>query len=191
MLSSIPSRFHKIVISLSRRFEYIEDLPWTLSHGDLTPSNVLVCPKTGRIIGLLDWAEAEFLPFGVGIYGLEELLGEDTTEGFTYYPEARKLRALFWSELLSLIPELGENVDLLKTVKAAQIFGILLWHGIAFDDGRLDRVVEEGMDDGEIQRLDAFLFHPRGPLGRRRLLGRVQSASTRVYNRVFSKGSRR
>ncbi|KAK6199851.1 hypothetical protein LQW54_009833 [Pestalotiopsis sp. IQ-011] len=140
----------------------LEQLPWTLTHGDLIPSNILVDSETSCIVGLLDWAEAEWLPFGVGLYGLEELLGEEVGGVFVYFPEARKLRRLFWRQLLSHVPELRANPQLLSTVKEAQILGVLLWHGIAFDDGRLDRVVEKEIDDAEISRLDAMLLGRSG-----------------------------
>lgn len=174
MHSEIPVRFQPLVSTLKQALGGIENLPWIMSHGDFLPANIMVDPSTGRIVGLLDWAEAEWLPFGVGIYGLEELLGEEDVDGhFRYYPEARQLRGLFWDELISLVPELVSKPDVLKTVKAAQVFGILLWHAIAFDDGRLDRVVQEGVDDGEIQRLDMFLLHPSGACGRTTLSGRL------------------
>lgn len=158
MASRLPDRFRKLACSAQQRLKETEGLPWIMSHGDFIPANILVSPETGRVTGLLDWAEAEWLPFGVGMYGLEELLGEDVDGCFQYYPEAGKLRALFWRELLSDIPELSRSPDTLARVREAQVLGVLLWHGIAFDDGRLDRVVEEGVDDREIQRLDAFVL---------------------------------
>lgn len=160
--SALPERFRESASSNLKNWHEIERLPWTLTHGDFIPSNVLVQPKSGSITGLLDWAEAEWLPFGVGLYGLEELLGAEVNGTFTYFFEAKKLRRLFWSELLSLIPELHGDSRLLAAVREAQVLGILLWHGIAFDDGRLDRVVEEGIDDGEVHRLDAILLGPSG-----------------------------
>lgn len=160
--SALPDRFKKFASSNLQRMWDLEQLPWALTHGDLIPSNILVDSETGSIVGLLDWAEAEWLPFGVGLYGLEELLGEEVDGEFTYFPEARKLRHLFWSQLLSHVPELRANPQLLSTVKEAQILGVLLWHGIAFDDGRLDRVVEKGTDDAEISRLDATLLGRSG-----------------------------
>ena len=160
MASRLPRRFHGIVRSVLADLPGIEGLPWAFSHGDLLPSNVMVYPETGRIAGLLDWAEAEYLPFGVGMYGLEELLGEDRDGCFALYPEAEYLRQLYWGELLTLIPELSRDTRRVALVRKAQVLGILLWHGIAFDDGRLDRVVEEGRDDAEVERLDAFLIAP-------------------------------
>ncbi|KAK8049187.1 hypothetical protein PG994_010917 [Apiospora phragmitis] len=159
MASSLPERFQRLATRLLPALPSIEGLPWTLSHGDFLPSNILVDPQTGETSGLLDWAEAEWLPFGVGMYGLEELLGEVRQGQFVYYPEADKLRSLFWTEVQSQIHELRGNPRQQRAVREAQLLGILLWHAIAFDDGKLNRVVEEGTDDGEIQRLDAFLLN--------------------------------
>ena len=160
MASKLPRRFRSAVNSVLADLAEIEGLPWAFSHGDLLPSNVMVYPETGRIAGLIDWAEAEYLPFGVGMYGLEELLGEDRGGRFALYPEADHLRQLYWGELLAAIPELARDPRRAALVRKAQVLGILLWHGIAFDDGRLDRVVEEGRDDAEVERLDAFLITP-------------------------------
>ena len=166
MAVRLPRRFHGIVRSILVDLPNIENLPWAFSHGDLLPSNVMVYPESGRIAGLLDWAEAEYLPFGVGMYGLEELLGQDKNGRFVPYPEADYLRKLYWGGLLGAIPELSRDSRRVALVKKAQVLGILLWHGIAFDDGRLDRVVEEGRDDAEVERLDAFLIAP-SPLSSR------------------------
>src|SRR5690242_6884487 len=53
----------------------IHAYPIVLNHGDLIPSNILVDEETWNITGLVDWAEAEWLPFGTCLYGLEHLLG--------------------------------------------------------------------------------------------------------------------
>ncbi|KAI1492475.1 hypothetical protein F5X96DRAFT_626569 [Biscogniauxia mediterranea] len=157
MHEALPKRFRRVTGSLLAALPKIEALPWTFSHGDLLPSNIMVCPESGKLLGLLDWAEAEFLPFGVGMYGLEELLGEDRGGRFVYYPEAKHLRRLFWRQLLLALPELAQDARLVTLVKKAQTLGILLWHGIAFDDGKLNRAVEEGKDNEEIEKLDVFL----------------------------------
>ncbi|KAI1306410.1 hypothetical protein F5Y03DRAFT_384219 [Xylaria venustula] len=158
MSTSLPLRFRRIASSILSEISEIEALPWVLTHGDFLAANIMVNPHSGKLTGLLDWAEAEWLPFGVGMYGLEELLGEDNQNSrFVYYPEARHLRHIFWSQLISLIPELGIDSRFIALVKKAQTLGVLLWHGIAFDDGELNRVVEEGKDDREIQRLAIFL----------------------------------
>ncbi|KAI1421415.1 hypothetical protein F5Y12DRAFT_787496 [Xylaria sp. FL1777] len=154
MSASLPIRFRRTASSILGNISNIEALPWVFTHGDFLAANIMVNPHSGKLTGLLDWAEAEWLPFGIGMYGLEELLGEDNQSGrFVYYPEAPHLRDTFWNELMLLIPELARDSKTVSLVKKAQILGVLLWHGIAFDDGKLNRVVEEGRDDREIQRL--------------------------------------
>ncbi|KAJ8131557.1 hypothetical protein O1611_g2069 [Lasiodiplodia mahajangana] len=158
MSASLPLSFRRIASSILGDISEIEALPWVFTHGDFLAANVMVSPSSGKLTGLLDFAEAEWLPFGIGMYGLEELLGEDNQDGrFVYYPEARHLRYLFWKQLMLLIPELSRDPKVVALVKRAQKLGVLLWHGIAFDDGSLNRVVEEGKDDREIQRLAMFL----------------------------------
>ncbi|KAI0540874.1 hypothetical protein GGR58DRAFT_459337 [Xylaria digitata] len=156
MSASLPIRFRRTASAILDDISEIEALPWVFTHGDFLAANIMVNPHSGTLTGLLDWAEAEWLPFGIGMYGLEELLGEDNQSSrFVYYPEATHLRNLFWKHLMVLLPELDSET--ITLVKKAQRLGVLLWHGIAFDDGNLNRVVEEGRDDREIQRLSVFL----------------------------------
>ncbi|KUI62148.1 hypothetical protein VP1G_11364 [Cytospora mali] len=164
MRAHLPQRFQPDVMECLDRLDEIESLPWTLTHGDVVPANMMVRPPRDRsgvlmVTGFIDWAEAEYLPFCVGLYGLEELLGETGMDGrFAYYVEADGLREYFWSRLAAEIPGIDIRPGTLfrETLEAAHSLGILLWHGIAFDNGRLDRVVEEGKDDEELWRLDIF-----------------------------------
>lgn len=155
--SSLPLRFRGLAKKLLRDIGEVTSLPWVFTHGDLVPGNIMMSPTTGALTGLVDWAEAEFLPFGVCLYGLEEMLGEMTTEGFRYYPQAERLRGVFWEELGRGVKEIGEGGEVLERVRMARDLGVLLWWGIAWDDGRIDRVVEEGKDVEEVMRLDAYL----------------------------------
>lgn len=154
--TDLPMRFQAKARLILRELQQIEALPWVLSHGDIAAGNIIVDPSSGRLRGLVDWAEAERLPFGTCLYGLEEILGDVTTDGFQYHPHVSDLRDIFWAELRKWIPELHQT-SVMKAVKLARDLGVLLWHGIAFDDGVIDRVVQEGRDVDEIRRLDAFL----------------------------------
>ncbi|KAK0389339.1 hypothetical protein NLU13_2914 [Sarocladium strictum] len=137
----------------------IENLPWCLTHGDLVPANIMLDPSTGRLCGLIDWAEGEYLPFGVGLYGLEEVLG--TTQGghFQYHSFHRLLRAEFWLRFHGYLCGQGVHIGTseFQCIMLARKLGILLWRGIAFAEGRIDRVVEVGVDDGELHKLHLFL----------------------------------
>ena len=153
---NLPARFRPTAWRVLSQIHQVEALPWILTHGDITSGNIMISPSSGNILGLVDWAEAEHLPFGVGLYGLEEVLGEMTSTGFKYHRDASDLRRIFWDALRKEIPALHSS-HVFKSVQLARDLGVLLWHGIAFDNGAIDRVVEDGKDLEEIYRLDAFL----------------------------------
>ncbi|KAH8589993.1 hypothetical protein B0O99DRAFT_599441 [Bisporella sp. PMI_857] len=153
---NLPLRFRPTARRVLKNISQIQVLPWVLTHGDIVPGNLMVDSFSGHLLGLVDWAEAEYLPFGVNFYGLEEILGQMTPSGFQYHANADVLRGLFWGQLRKGIPEL-QNASVLEAVELARDLGVLLWHGIAFDNGAIDRVVEEEKDVNEICRLDAFL----------------------------------
>jgi hypothetical protein len=137
----------------------------------MLPSNILVDPESWRVTGVVDWAEAEWLPSGIGLYGVEHLLGyisvppgeEDDKVGvsrsgvhFKYYKQADRLRNVFWQELNRRVPQ-TEEIDMAKAVRLARNVGVLLWHGFAWDEGKLDRVVNTVDDSEEVAFLEAML----------------------------------
>jgi hypothetical protein len=152
----LPLRFRPVASRVLGKLESIEALPWILTHGDIVASNIMINSTTGHLHGFVDWAEAELLPFGTCLYGLEEILGSMTDEGFVYHAGAEECRAAFWKKLTEEIPALSQQ-DNLDAVNLARYLGILLWHGFAFDDGAINRVVQEDRDVGEIGYLDALL----------------------------------
>lgn len=138
-----------------------DEYPVVLNHGDLIPSNILVNEETWEITGLVDWAEAELLPFGTCLYGLEHLLGfmqpspqHSDRPVFVYYDTAAQLRQLFWTTLISARPELVGRQD---DVRVMRDMGVLLWHGYAWDEGAISRVVDEVNDGEELAKLRGFL----------------------------------
>jgi len=176
----LPARFRPIVNEVEPALDHIEQLPWVVTHGDLCPQNILVDlvenndSRSGDagservtvvLRGIVDWAEGEWLPFGVGLYGLETLLtcrhcrGDDDKMVIDYRPDADALRKAFWDELNAMLPWLC-NKKKRQAVEYARLLGILLWHGFAFDDGALNRVVNEGdpRDEEELAKLDLFLL---------------------------------
>ncbi|KAL7909522.1 hypothetical protein GGI35DRAFT_385348 [Trichoderma velutinum] len=159
LLNGLPDEdLLRHVSEAQSQLDSTEASDWCLTHGDVLPGNMMVDAKTGRLTGLIDWAEAEWLPFGMALYGVEEVLGEHVpSEGFRYYHDHEELRQVFWNKFLSLTRR--EAIQL-RQVEAARKLGILLWRGIAFDDGKIDRVVEAGRDDSEIQKLRLFLEAP-------------------------------
>ncbi len=62
--------------------------------------NILVSPSTGRITGIIDWAEATVSPFGLALYGLENLLGCMGPGGWSYFESRdefeQRFRKMLW-----------------------------------------------------------------------------------------------
>ncbi|KAF2158685.1 hypothetical protein M409DRAFT_71530 [Zasmidium cellare ATCC 36951] len=157
----LPRRWLRLrARSVRRGFDsgLLDCLPVVLNHGDLLPSNIMVDRGSWRLTGLVDWAEAEYLPFGMSLYGIEHLLGgfDHERQRFVYYDRANELRDAFWDRLRAEIPELRDQ-DIWKAVILSRTIGILLWHGIAWDEGRLDRVVDYVNDREELAYLESFL----------------------------------
>ncbi|KAF2874012.1 hypothetical protein BDV95DRAFT_487611 [Massariosphaeria phaeospora] len=150
-----------LAASTLHRMMALDDYPVTLTHGDLIPSNMLIDQTTWAITGMVDWAEAEWLPFGTSLYGLEYLLGymDHAREGcprWRHYDGSTVLRELFWRKLAELVPELRGR-GRIEDVLLARDLGVLLWFGFAWDEGRIDRVVGEEVDAAEVECLRAFL----------------------------------
>ncbi|KAK5110449.1 hypothetical protein LTR62_005800 [Meristemomyces frigidus] len=133
------------------------------THGDLLSANVIVDPETWRIQGIVDWAESEVLSFGLGLYGLEHLLGfigpsavEKEGQEWIYYSQADELRRIFWRSFHLRIPG-GFCGEGRRAVELGFKVGVLLWHGFAWDEGRIDRVVGFERDGVEVEYLYGFL----------------------------------
>ncbi|KAI7217497.1 hypothetical protein KC333_g4194 [Hortaea werneckii] len=153
-----------------RTREAVEDggldvVPIGLNHGDLLPSNLLVDPSSRTIKGYIDCAEAEVLPSGICLYGLEHILGyvEDADDSgkrakpqFVYYEQAEELRRIFWEEFEQLVPAV-KRTDVRKALDLSRDVGILLWKAFAWDDGAIDRVVNLKDDLEEVACLEAWL----------------------------------
>jgi hypothetical protein len=145
------------------RLRQIVDWPLIVNHGDLIPSNILIDEESWEVKGVVDWAEAEVLPFGMCVYGLEHLLGyldvsKPTGPKWVWYDGAEELRVEFWGGLWEKIkPKSGNKEEWRKDAECARDAGILLWYGYAWDEGRINRVVNSVDDREELEMLSAFL----------------------------------
>lgn len=168
LAEQLPYRQHRAVAQkILDDLSLLAQLPVVVNHGDTIPSNIMCDPDTGHLTGVVDWAEAEYLPFGTCLYGLEYFLGRlasstrrDSVVGgrpFIFYEGASDLRRLFWQTLRSKTPALQEDDSLMKLVVMAKTIGTLLWYGFAWDGGAIDRVVTTDRDVEELAYLDAFL----------------------------------
>jgi len=48
---------------------YSPSYPLSLAHGDLSETNLLIDVHTGHLTGVIDWAEAQVLPFCFALWG--------------------------------------------------------------------------------------------------------------------------
>ncbi|KAF2261769.1 hypothetical protein CC78DRAFT_521253 [Lojkania enalia] len=155
------SKLRRRARSVLHGIQTLKNWPVVLNHGDLIPSNIFVDDKTWEITGWVDWAEAEWLPFGTCLYSLEFFLGfmrtrRDGSEDleFVYYDEVDVLRMFFYEYMEENVPALeGRKRELML----ARDMGVLLWYGFAWDEGAIDRVVNEVDDREEVECLRKFL----------------------------------
>ncbi|TKA23772.1 hypothetical protein B0A50_07054 [Salinomyces thailandicus] len=168
----LPSRALRVKARVTRQGVEqggLDATPVVLTHGDFLPSNIMVEPVSWTVEGYVDWAEAEHLPTGMCLYGLEYLLGyvesgcgERVRSRFVYYEQVDELREAFWTALEEQVPAICHE-DARRALELSCDVGILLWKGFAWDDGAIDRVVSPESDADEVACLEAWLVEkPNG-----------------------------
>ncbi|KAI1302489.1 hypothetical protein F5Y03DRAFT_385482 [Xylaria venustula] len=133
---------------------FADEMPWTLTHGDLCDANLLVDRRNGELTGLVDWAEGSILPFGLALWRLQTLLGflDDTTNCWVYYECWEHLEDLFWQTLKPCMSQLSP--DQLKGIHMARMLGLLCRHGFKFT-GAGEIAKDESWD---LKLLDGQIF---------------------------------
>lgn len=147
-----------------------------LTHGDLCEMNFLVDERSGHLTGVIDWAEAEILPFGFNLWGVENLLGYMDGNGWNYFEGYEDLRAVFWKTFygaVAVVAEEGEEggeeeedgvlasevllCQKQDIIDVARRMGILFRYGFFWDEDLRRKVpVQEG--DSGMRYLDAFFL---------------------------------
>lgn len=164
---NLPERFSREILGLTECLDSIfENLPMVLTHGDLCEMNFLVDEHSGHLTGVIDWAEAEILPFGFNLWGVENLLGYMDGNGWNYFEGYEDLRAVFWETFYSAVV-VAEEEDGVRasevlcqkqdTINVARRMGILFRYGFFWDENLREKVpVQEG--DSGMRYLDAFFL---------------------------------
>lgn len=133
----------------------IAELPWVLTHDDLSNMNLLVDATTGHLQGVIDWADAAVWPFGVALWGVESILGYACPDGWIWLDdEAQSARILFSTTLQKSLDLPAGQIVL---VEKARILGLLLRYGFVWRDG-----VSVPAEDNTT--LEAFLRRKYTPL---------------------------
>jgi len=161
LTSTLPSRFTAVAFHAQKELGQLFDhrYPQVLTHGDLSPMNILVSTTTGRVTGIIDWAEAGVLPFGLALYGLENLLGYMGPGGWNYFEIRNELEQRFWNRFWGCITDAQgpPEASTRHTVTIARQVGVLLQYGFVWEKGISERAVTE-KDIGSLAYLDAFLL---------------------------------
>ncbi|KAI0408312.1 hypothetical protein F4802DRAFT_549313 [Xylaria palmicola] len=127
--------------------------PMVLNHDDLLEMNIHVDTGSGRITGIVDWADAKIAPFGTSLGGLEIILGVQTSSCWFFHPNHKNLRMQFWKTFYESIGYLSD--DDRRAIEIGRIFGLFRTYGF---DRRPEKEnampLKEG--DQELVCLEAF-----------------------------------
>lgn len=112
---TLPSHFYPFVAQIRGILPMLcsGEHSVVLTHGNLNETNNLVDPISGEITGVIDIAEASFLPFGFALYALDNTLGDMGREGWKYFDNADSLRDEFWRAFDGLVGGLSEDMIVL------------------------------------------------------------------------------
>lgn len=155
LLRRLPSRFHMVISKLREELPtiFVPRYPLVLTHADLCEINIMVNPEKGGITGVVDWAEAKVLPFGMSLWELLNVLGVMNSSGWHYHENSSRLESLFWDTFHRNAGMISNDDK--RAMKIAERAGLVLRYGFTWEDGILERPVNE--QDSSIRYLDAFL----------------------------------
>ena len=162
LASTLPTR---LIATIARAQKELGELfhpryPQVLTHGDLNPLNILISPTSGCITGIIDWAEARVLPFGLALYGLENLLGNMGPGGWKYFEIRDELEKRFWSQFWDCIADAKRIPEdrIRHVVTIARQVGIFMQYGFKWEKGTVERAVTEN-DASSLAYLDGLLLN--------------------------------
>ncbi|KAF8184438.1 hypothetical protein BJ912DRAFT_974834 [Pholiota molesta] len=143
----LPGRFRPTLEHILTRLPalFADDWPLVPNHTDLLENNIHVDPRTGALVGICDWKDAELSPFGMALGGLETMLGVNRVdEGWCYHPSQQALRALFWEAFYTAMGN-GNTAD--ARIDVARLAGIFLENGWQWDEEGNRVPLQEGARD--------------------------------------------
>lgn len=142
----------------------ILSLPMALLHRDLGSCNIVVDEATCRLIGVIDWAEAEMCPFGRNLHSLQSLTGNlHLRNGWTRFGDYKTLQDVFWESFKREVGGLSD--DQFRSIKLARALGLLLSCGFTSRLANEPEPVPIQGDDEygryNMMSLDGFLINPQ------------------------------
>ncbi|EQK99221.1 Protein kinase-like domain protein [Ophiocordyceps sinensis CO18] len=155
--NDLPSRFKSHATQLQGILPMLRsgEHPVVLTHGDLNEMNILVDHASGKITGVVDWAEASFQPFGFTLYALDNALGSMGPDGWEYFDNADYLRNEFWSTFSRLVGGLSKPV--MESIRLARVAGLLIRYGTNYNKDFRGMIGVRDSSDASLRYLDALL----------------------------------
>lgn len=128
-LEHLPERFHPAIQQcLDSMSSIFNLLPTVLLHRDFGLLNIMVDQTSGRLNGVVDWAEAEICPFGQNLCELHEFSSAlHRTGSRRLYEDHGALQARFWKVFREEVGNLSPEV--MHAIGMARILGCLLSRG--------------------------------------------------------------
>ncbi|KAK3298466.1 uncharacterized protein B0H64DRAFT_75799 [Chaetomium fimeti] len=162
LLVALPDRFHPIIRATLAALPSICSLPTVLLHKDFGDCNIMVEDETCRLVGVIDWAEAEIGPFGTNLHSLQDLMSKlHLKNGWIRYEDYDDLVGTFWKTLSDEVG--GLDKDTAKAIRAARVLGLL--RSWAFTSRLANEPVPVPIKDDESGRyrmmiIDGLLLNP-------------------------------
>lgn len=151
----LPKRFIPKLVEVRQGLPLLfrSNYPMVLNHDDLLEMNIHVDKDTGHITGIVDWADAKIAPFGTSLWGLETVLGVQTSSRWLYHPKHEYLRDKFWETFYNVIGYLSD--DDRRAIEVGRLFGLFRTYG--FDRRpEKDNAIPLKEGDQELVYLEAF-----------------------------------
>ncbi|KAI5865624.1 hypothetical protein GGS23DRAFT_560059 [Durotheca rogersii] len=162
LLLTLPDRFQPIIQKCIESMDAILSLPMVLLHRDFGTSNIMVDDTSFRLVGVIDWAEAEICPFGLNLHSLEALTGHlHLRNGWARYEDYDTLQRVFWDTFKQEARGLSE--ESLRAIDIARVTGLLLSRGFTSRLASEPEPVPIGNDERgryNMLSLDGFLINP-------------------------------
>lgn len=136
LLTALPTDFHATIHDVVNNLDSIIHLPLVLTHHDLSCGNMLIDPQTGQLTGIIDWADASIEPFGLALWGLQDVIGRRGADGHSYLFDAKANRSLFCGAFLDEVCFTGDTLSL----ERARSLGVLLRYGFLWDSDPQARI---------------------------------------------------
>ncbi|KAI1085117.1 hypothetical protein F5B20DRAFT_521027 [Whalleya microplaca] len=155
--SGLPERFLPAVAEGRAGLAALLDgsYPVVLTHGDLNETEILVNPRSGKITGVVDWADSSIQPFGFALYALENALGSMGPRGWEWFDNVEALRSAFWGAFQD---QTGLSEPQRRLVELAGKAGILIRYGMVYESGVPGMRRVRGSNEEDFRYLDALLL---------------------------------